>query len=442
MINYSCEILLIINIVFALILRFFRFNSYRFDYAIIISIGIDMLIKYNTIDFKFSILYLFKYIILASYVFLTYTHRYASFYENILAQLSLIGSTLVLSVYDIFQLFLALELSISPTYILIYMNQSKKLPKYIIFGMLSSALVAFGISLIYFATGTMNLFDINMMLHIFPSVISKLGILILLFGMCTKLAFIPFHGWFLHVFSLKRYEIWMAFIAIISKITVALIAIKLFPLAFSSVDIRTTVTVITATSILCASICAVREKDVKQFFVYISIEHLALIISCISCLSETALKGVIIFLTSEILSFLGLFSMLTCVKHNSVNELTKVCHLRGLFTQNQNLAIAISCLLLSLSGIPPFFGFWGKYNILIALAESQNYTLVITCIISMIFSGIYTINILKNIWSNSNVAFSIDHRSSAILTLAAITIIASLFVNSEYVTSLVRRSIF
>ena len=422
--DYIAEIFTLCSIIFAALCN--RSNiRYPFYISIVVAILLDVMVHYHNYN-SFSIINIYKYVIFLSYLVLAYYHRGFSLYKNALFGLSIIGMSLAMSLGNLFSIFLGIELSSLPLYLAVYERQSPTTPKYIMLGMVSTAIEVFGIALIYLTTKTMDCFDINTEMYLHPSNLQNIGVHILLIAFFIKLAFIPFHNWLLEIMSLKKYEESLSFIIVVSKLATLVILIRLIIMTFNAIDLRFCITIFSSISVLFASLCAVRTHNIKRLFSYISIEHAAFVVCGLENISEVSMKGMMLFIFSEILAFIGLFAVLKCIKHNTTHEISNIGELRGLGDTSPELAISLSCLFISLTGIPPLVGFWGKYYILISLADIKNYTLVVVCLISIIISGIYTINIIKNMWLPSNISFKFDKRIWIVHVLAISSIVLPL----------------
>ena len=421
---HLAEIITFFSIILALLCNAFKIR-YSFYSAIAISVGLEVIIRYHTHS-NFSIIDVYKYVMFMAYLILAYYHRGFSLYKNTLFGLSLIGSSLAISLNNLFSIFLSIELSVLPLYLAIYEKHHANIPRYIMFGMISTAIEVFGIALIYLSTGTMDCFDMNTEMYIHPSNLQIVGTHILFIAFFIKFAFCPFQNWLLEIMSLKKYEEGLSFLIVVSKLATLVILIRLMALLFNVIDLRFCITIFAAVSMLLASLCALRTNNVRRLFAYISIEHAAFVITGLENISELSMRGMFLFIFSETLAFLGMFSMLKCIRYNTTHEIENIGELRGIGDTSPEIAISFSCLLISLSGIPPLVGFWGKYYILMSLADINNYTLLIACLLSIIISGVYTINILKNIWTHSSTSFKFDQKIWIIHVLSIISVLLPL----------------
>ena len=424
-IEHIAEIIVLLSLVCAGLCDFFK-KKYPFDASIVLAILADGLAHYYA-STNFTIMHVYKYVIFLSYFVLSYYHNGFNIYKKALFTLSIIGSSMALSLNHLFSIFLCVELSSLPLYLAIYDNNRTDAPRYIMFGMLSTAIEAFGIALIYFATGTMNCFDISTEMAIHPSNLQLIGSCVFFIAFFIKFALFPFQSWLLEIMSFKKYEEGLAVVIAINKLAMLVILARLMAITFYAIDMRFCITVFAAVSMLIASLCAVRTNDIRRLLAYISIEHAAFVIAGLENISEISMKGVFLFIFAEGLAFLGICAIIKGIRRNVTHEVAHIGELRGLGNASPELAIALSCLLISLTGIPPLIGFWGKYYILISLADIRNYTLVVICLISIVISGIYTINLLKNIWLPSETqSFKFDKKVWVVYALAAVSVVLPL----------------
>lgn len=416
------EIILVTSIIIG-----FLYKSIKYDFAIIAALICDMCIWHNSPENSDVFCYIFREVLLCSYLALSYTHKGFKFEENVLFILSLVGGLVSISCNNLFTLFLGLELNALPLYIAAYRNKSTQQPQYVMFGMVASAIEFFGISAIYYSTGTLNMHDISQVIFMYSSNMRSLGIFIFIIGFFIKLGVIPFHNWLLEISDRKKHEAYFPVVIIISKIFAIVALMRCLHFAFSGINYKFFMTLFSILSLLLSSFCALRAHDLRKLIAYISIEHISLMIGGMSCFSQTYFLGVFLFIICEILSLIGLFSIITNIRYNTFHEIRTIRDLRGLGKDEPALSFSLSCLLISLAGVPPFIGFWGKYYILLSLSDFQNYTMFTACLISILISGIYTANILKNIWTASNRKFKISGRVYIIHFLTFLSLFLCLF---------------
>lgn len=426
LINHIAEIVIIINVLISMMLYSLNAKNYKFIYVTLLAIVAEILCKYNFGEYQSMDVFTFacRQLLLITFLGLIVSHKIQTFGDNILFLLSLVGSLICVSINDVFSLFLAIELGTLPLYIAVYKNRNSSLPKYLMFGTASASVEIFAISLIYMSTGTTNFFEISNAINTHSSGLQMLGTFVLILAFFIKLAFIPFHSWLPETMSSYKHESVQSFIIIISKVSLLMAFIRLVCYAFGDVDITCIINLFVGASVLLASISAIKTQNLKLLCAYISIEHTAYIICGLTTISTISLGGMLFFITSELLAFSGVFAALYNMKYNVSKEVSNISNLRGLSRCNLMFAISLTCLLVSLAGIPPLLGFWGKYYVLLSLANGKNYVLLVTCIISTVMSGIYTINVIKNIWTPAEQVFKIENRSMIvhILSLASVVL--------------------
>ena len=426
---FYAEIILFLSIVIGFLCRFTKIQKYNFNILIIVALICDICVLYTSDNTYDLFHYIFRYILIISYLALSYVYKGFEFYENVLFILSLIGGLVSISCDNLLTLFISLELNALPLYIAAYRNKNTQQPQYVMFGMTASAIEFFGISLIYYATGSFAMSDICHANFLHASNMRILGTSIFMIGFFVKFAFIPFHSWLLEISESKKNEPYFPVVIIISKICAFVALMRCIYFAFNYVDYRFLITSFSLISVLLSSLCALRTKDLRKLISYISIEHMSLMVGGLSCFSSISFLGIFLFIICEILSMVGIFCLMSNIRYNTVHEIRSIFDLRGFGKSEPALAFSLTCLLISLAGVPPFIGFWGKYYILLSLSDWQNYTLFIACIISILISGIYTANILKSIWTNSDKKFKFYNRAHFVHLLTIASVFLCLFNN-------------
>lgn len=429
LINHIAEIVIIINVLISMMLYSLNAKGYKFIYVTLLALAAEIICKYNFGEYQSIDVFTFacRQLLLITFLGLIASHKIQSFGDNILFLLSIVGSLICVSMNDVFSLFLAIELGALPLYIAVYKNRNSNLPKYFMFGIASASVEIFAISLLYLSTGTTNFFEISNAINAHSSSLQKLSMFVLILVFFIKLAFIPFHSWLLEVMSSHKHEPVQSFIIIISKVSILMAFIRLICYTFVDVDITCIINLFAGASVLLASVSAVKTQNLKLLCAYISIEHTAYIICGLTTLSTISLGGMLLFITSELLAFSGIFATLHNMKYNVSKEISNASDLRGLSRCNLMFALSLTSLFVSLAGIPPLLGFWGKYYVLLSLANGKNYVLLVTCIISTVMSGIYTINVIKNIWIPTEQIFKIENRAMVVHILSLASALLPLF---------------
>jgi NADH-quinone oxidoreductase subunit N len=317
--------------------------------------------------------------------------------------LSVIGMMCMAAGNDIVLIFIGLELMAISTYVLVgFLRRDRRSNeaalKYLLLGAFSSGVFAYGLSLLYGLTGTTNLFQIGQLLkqtlardpH---NPVAIIALLTTLTGLLFKIAAIPFHQWAPDAYEGAPTSV-TGFMSVSVKAAgwAMLLRILLWgflPMRPIWVPVLVFVSIATMTG---ANLAALTQTNTKRLLAYSSIAHvgymlLGLIAGTVYELNPDGLKGILIYLLVYTFMNLGAFGVITSLRHRKVigDELDD---LNGLYSRAPVEAVLMLIFLLSLAGIPPLAGFWGKYFIFLSLIETGHYALATLGVLYSVF-GLY-----------------------------------------------------
>src|SRR5882724_89595 len=318
---------------------------------------------------------------------------------------SVVGMMCMAAGADIVLIFIGLELMAISTYVLVGFLRTNKRSneaalKYLLLGAFSSGIFAYGLSLFYGLTGTTSLGLIGKTLseqiaannnHASP--VAVLALLATATGLFFKIAAVPFHQW-----APDAYEgaptCMTAYMSVAVKaaawaMLLRILAGGLYPLRAVYLPVLIFVSVATMTG---ANLAALTQTNLKRLLAYSSIAHvgymlLGLVAGDAHSPTADGIKGILIYLLVYTFMNLGAFAVITSLRQRDVigDELDDIA---GLYSRAPTEAILMLIFLLSLAGIPPLAGFYGKYFIFLSLIESKHYVLASLAVLYAVF-GLY-----------------------------------------------------
>jgi NADH-quinone oxidoreductase subunit N len=293
--------------------------------------------------------------------------RYSPWEYYSLLAFALCGMLFMASGIHLASLYVGLELMSLSSYILAgyYKNEQKSTEaamKYFILGAVSSAILLYGISLIYGVTGTLSLVDIaDQMSTQVSNDALMFGIMLHGAGLCFKIAAAPFHVWTPDVYEGAPTPI-TAFLSTASKAAAFAIFARIFYVGMHHfrLDWQYVLAAISALSMILGNFAAITQDNVKRMLAYSSIGHAGYVLLGILSVSEMGLYGVLVYSVVYVFATLGIWAtVLMLEKHEYAGE--SVNDFNGLYKRAPWWAFAMIVFLLSLGGIPPTAGFIGKY---------------------------------------------------------------------------------
>lgn len=327
------------------------------------------------------------------------SHRHATeFYMLLLATLT--GFFFMISAGNLLLFYLGLELSSIPLAALAGFDLEKRQSsegamKFILSAAFSSALLLFGISLLYGATGTLG-FD-TIVQRLDGSAFQLFAFILILSGFAFKIAAVPFHLWTADVYEGSPVTV-TAYLSVISKGAVFFIFIQVLYTVFKPMAAHwyKMLIVLSVLSITVGNLFALRQNRLKRLLAFSSIAQSGFILVGVIGSSRTGEASVVYFILIYIFSNLGAFGVVSLISAHTGKE--TISDYRGLYANNPALSWIMAISLFSLAGIPPTAGFFGKFFLLMAGAGKGNYVFITIAALNMVISLYYYLKVVKAIF--------------------------------------------
>jgi NADH-quinone oxidoreductase subunit N len=339
---------------------------------------------------------------------------------------ALAGGIIMVSYADLTMLFIGLEILSISLYVLAGSDKKNVRSneaglKYFLMGAFATGFLLFGIALIYGATGSFNLQAIADSLrsqgNSAPGFVLA-GVLLIMTGLCFKIAAVPFHFWAPDVYEGAPTLI-TAFMATVVKTAAFAAFYRLFSTSF--VEIHDTwassLAIISAASMVGGNLLAVWQQSLKRMLAYSSIAHAGYMLMAIVAFNQQSSGAIFLYAASYSLSSMGAFALLHSVS-SAGNE--QISSLRGLAHSRPFIAFLMVISLLSLAGIPPVAGFFAKYYLFTATLQSGYIWLVITAVISSLIGVYYYFRVLYTLFQNGSEIEEIPASHKMVMIVSAL----------------------
>ena len=308
--------------------------------------------------------------------------------------LATLGMSLMATAADLIMLYVALELTSITLYILAgYLRDIPKSSeaglKYFLFGAFSSALMLYGMSLVYGLTGETGLKEVAVALatsNLQLPVI--LGALLLLAGFGFKIAAVPFHMWTPDVYEGAPTPV-TAFVSVASKAAGFAVLMRVFIGAFDFIrpEWVAVVGALSVVTMTLGNVVAIPQTNIKRMLAYSSIAQAGYILIGVVCVSAFGVASTIFYLIMYTLTNICAFAVVVLI--SNVTGSGEIADFAGLSRRSPALALVMLLALLSLGGIPPVAGFFGKLYIFAAAMEQGLVWLVVIGVLNAIISLYY-----------------------------------------------------
>lgn len=333
----------------------------------------------------------------------------SEFYSLVLFALS--GMLFASSANNFALLFVSLELITITFYVLTSFQRSRLVTleagvKYLIIGALSTSFTVFGIALVYGISGKLDFNDLS-------AVVPKLagnrlflfGLLLVLVGIGFKIAAFPVQIWAPDVYQGSPSPT-AAFLATGSKAAGFVLLIRVLFTAVPEVarEWSKLLVIISAVTILYGNLCALPQRNLKRLLGYSSIAHAGYLLLGIAALNDMGISALLYYLSGYLFTVLAAFIVICLVMRQA--DVEWISSLAGLNERSPLLAATMSFAMVSLAGIPPLAGFFGKFMLLSAIIEKGRthpayYCLAFIALAGVVISIYYYFGVIRAIyWSD------------------------------------------
>ena len=327
---------------------------------------------------------------------------------------ALAGMLFAASANDFTMLFVSIELITITFYVLTSFTRGKVAAleagvKYLILGALSSAFMIYGIALVWGTTGKFNFNELAAVSAQFAD--NKLflfGVLFILVGLGFKIAAFPFQMWTPDVYQGAPTPT-TAFLAVGSKAAGFVLLLRFLFVAIPSVTAHwdKLLIIVSAITILYGNLCAIPQRNLKRLMGYSSIAHAGYLLLGVAALTGAGQSAVLYYLSGYLFTTLAAFAVIAIVMRHLDNE--DIGGLAGLHHRSPLLAATLTLAMVSLAGIPPLAGFFGKFLLLKAVIEKGAtnpgyYCLAFVALVGVVISLYYYFGVVRAIYFSKETA--------------------------------------
>jgi NADH-quinone oxidoreductase subunit N len=273
--------------------------------------------------------------------------------------------------------------------------------KYFLLGAFSSGFFVYGMSLLYGATGSLDLLTISRAAANAATPMLWLGMGLVFIGFAFKIAVVPFHHWVPDVYEGAPTNV-TGFMAAATK-TAAFAALLRFlvgAFAPSQAQWEPLVAALAVLTMTVANLVALAQTNVKRLLAFSSIAHAGYLMIALVCTPEVGVRAILVYLLAYAFMTVGAFAVAAAVGRGDAGAESgyDLRSWAGLGWRRPWLGVAMSVFLFSLAGIPPTAGFLGKYVIFTAAIESGRIGLAVIGVLNAVVGAYYYLKVLVAMW--------------------------------------------
>lgn len=321
----------------------------------------------------------------------------------VLGLFSTLGMMILISSHSLLSVYLGVELMSLPLYAMTAIRRtnsdaSEAAMKYFVMGAIASGMLLYGISMVYGATGKLDLLTIANTIAINGQQQNTLlifGLVFLLAGVGFKLAAFPFHMWAPDVYQGAPSSVTL-FISTAPKIAALAMAFRILKIALPDIVIQWQ-NILLVMSLLSAglgNLFAVVQTNIKRLFAYSAISHIGYALFGILAASSSGYSAALYYIVVYAIMSAAAFGLIVLMSNNGM-EIESIEDLKGLNKRNPWLAFMMLIVMFSMAGVPPTVGFFTKLLVLKALVDVHLTWVAIWGLLFTVIGAYYYLRIVK-----------------------------------------------
>ncbi len=330
----------------------------------------------------------------------------------VLVLMALLGQMVMISAGNFLTIYLGLELMSLALYALIairrdHAQSTEAAMKYFVLGALASGFLLYGISMIYGATGQLDLGAVADVLSTgqVPLMPLVFGLVFIVSGLAFKLGVVPFHMWVPDVYQGSPTAVTLV-LGAAPKLAAFAITLRLLVAALGSltVDWQQMLMILAVLSLAIGNLTAIMQTNFKRMLAYSTIAHMGFVVLGLSAGSavdlaaqSSAYGSALFYILAYVLTTLGTFGVILVLSRDGF-ECENIDDLKGLNRHNPMMAGILMFLMFSLAGVPPFVGFYAKLVILQAVLQADHVWVAVFAVMMSLIGAFYYLRVVKTMY--------------------------------------------
>ena len=347
-------------------------------------------------------------IYLSTSLMLIYTRTYITlrgmfrgeFYALVLFAVA--GMMIMVSGQHFLTLYMGLELLSLCLYALVAMDRdnaraAEAAMKYFVLGALASGMLLYGMSMLYGATGSLNISEVasSLLNGVQNRPVLVLGLVFIVAGLAFKLGAVPFQMWVPDVYEGSPTAVTL-FIGSVTKLAAFALVIRLLVqgLFVLAVDWQGMLIIMAVLSIVIGNITAIAQTSLKRMLAYSTISHVGFLLYGIMSAGINGFASAMFYIVSYVLMTLAGFGIILLLSRKGF-EADQLDDLKGLNQRSPWYAFLMLITMFSMAGVPPTLGFYAKFSVLQAALQAGMVWLVVFAVLMAVIGAFYYLRIVK-----------------------------------------------
>ena len=337
------------------------------------------------------------------------SHEYIDLHVNHIGEFyalllfATVGAMLMASARDLLTAYLAIEMLSFSLYVTVSLGKNdprsgEAALKYVLLGGVASAMLLYGLSLLYGVAGSTQYSEIAAGLSSGVGGLELpllLGLALIIAGLGFKASAVPFHMWTPDAYEGAPIPI-TAYLSATSKAATFALLLRWFagPLLPVIDDWQWMIAGIAVATMVVGNLVALQQRNIKRLMAYSSIGHMGYALVGVAAGNEAGASGVLIYMAIYLFMNVGTFACILAMRQQG-RMVEGINDLAGLSKSHPMMAFALLIFMFSMAGVPPLAGFFGKWFVFLAAIDAGLYTLAILGVMASVVSAFYYLRIVK-----------------------------------------------
>ena len=320
----------------------------------------------------------------------------------VLGLFGLLGMMIMISANSLLIMYLGVETMALSIYALVAIDRNnataaESAMKYFVLGAIASGALLYGISWIYGVTGTLKFVEIAAAIAADPGLNNLslwFGLAFLIVGIAFKFGAVPFHMWLPDVYEGARTPVTL-YLATAPKLAALAFILRVLVEGLGGLQgvWDDMIMVVAVLSLLVGNVIAIAQTNMKRMLGYSTIAHVGFILLGVFCGTDKGYASALFYTLTYLVSAAGTFGIVILLSRRGY-EAENISDFKGLNARSPWFALMMMFLLLSLTGIPPFIGFFGKLNVIDAVLSSGYSGLAVLMVLASVVGAFYYLRVI------------------------------------------------
>jgi NADH-quinone oxidoreductase subunit N len=317
------------------------------------------------------------------------------------------GMGIMISATNLLSLYVGIELNSLAAYVLAsFVRKDQRTAeaglKYFVLGALASGILLYGMSLLYGFSGTTDYAGIAAALKDGVNMGELFGLVFLLSGIAFKISAVPFHMWTPDVYEGAPTPVTTFFASAPKVAAIAmLVRVSVTALGPATGSWQQILIFMALASIILGAVGAIGQTNIKRLLAYSSINNIGFALVGLAAGTEQGVAAILSYMAIYVVMTIGAFACVMQMRDDEGRHIEEITSLSGLSQHNKALAAALAILMFSLAGIPPLFGFWGKFLVFQAAVAADLLPLAAIGIAASVIGAYYYLRVIKVMYFDS-----------------------------------------